>query len=106
MLHATLFLLESTTFDGSHPAVSAYTLELNGQCDASRSVWHRLCAKGQGRVDTTDEEHELDLIRLDYSNLAKKAREELRQGISDTGSPDMDKTDSATAAITGAPHED
>jgi hypothetical protein len=41
--------------------------------------------------------------------LAKKAREELRQGISDTGHPDMDKMDqedSATAASTGAPHQD
>ena len=37
------------------------------------------------------EEDELDRIRLNYSNLAKKAREELRQGISDTGRPDMDK---------------
>jgi low affinity Fe/Cu permease len=37
------------------------------------------------------EEHELDLIRLNYTNLAKKARAELRQGISDTGRPDMDK---------------
>jgi low affinity Fe/Cu permease len=45
------------------------------------------------------EDHELDRIRLNYSNLAKKAREELRQGISDTDSPDIDKKDSATAAI-------
>jgi len=37
------------------------------------------------------EEYELDRIRLNYSNLAKKARGELRQGISDTGRPDMDK---------------
>jgi low affinity Fe/Cu permease len=35
------------------------------------------------------EDDELDHIRLNYSSLAKKAREELRQGISDTGSPDM-----------------
>ena len=35
------------------------------------------------------EDEELDHIRLNYSSLAKKAREELRQGISDTGSPDM-----------------
>jgi low affinity Fe/Cu permease len=35
------------------------------------------------------EEHELDGIRLRYSKLAKKAREELRQGISDTGRSDM-----------------
>ena len=39
------------------------------------------------------EEDELDRIRLNYSNLAKKARMELRQGISDTGRPDMDKND-------------
>ena len=39
------------------------------------------------------EEEELDRIRLNYSNLAKKARAELRQGISDTGRPDMDKDD-------------
>ncbi|MBF0526396.1 MAG: low affinity iron permease family protein [Deltaproteobacteria bacterium] len=37
------------------------------------------------------EDHELDSIRLNYSNLAKKAREELRQGVRDTGRPDMDK---------------
>jgi len=49
------------------------------------------------------EDDELDRIRLNYSNLAKKARDELRQGISDTGRPDMDKRDSATATITGAP---
>ena len=52
------------------------------------------------------EEHELDRIRLNYLNLAKKAREELRQGISDTGRPDMDKKDSDTPAILGAPHQD
>jgi low affinity Fe/Cu permease len=44
------------------------------------------------------EEHELDRIRLNYSNLAKKARAELRQGISDTGRPDMNKKDSPTTA--------
>ena len=37
------------------------------------------------------EEDELDRIRMNYSNLAKKAREELKQGISDTGHNDMDK---------------
>ncbi|MBF0524211.1 MAG: low affinity iron permease family protein [Deltaproteobacteria bacterium] len=37
------------------------------------------------------EDHELDSIRLNYSNLAKKAREELRQGVRDTGRPDIDK---------------
>jgi len=52
------------------------------------------------------EDHELDQIRLRYSNLAKKAREELRQGISDTGRPDMDKKDSAIAAGIEAPHQD
>ncbi len=50
------------------------------------------------------EEHELDRIRLNYLNLAKKAREALRQGI--TGRADMDQKDSATPAITGAPHQD
>jgi low affinity Fe/Cu permease len=45
------------------------------------------------------EDQELDSIRLNYSNLAKKAREELRQGLSDTGRPDTDKNDAATAAI-------
>lgn len=44
------------------------------------------------------EDHELDRIRLNYTNLAKKAREELRQGISDTGS-DMDNKDSPTTTI-------
>lgn len=37
------------------------------------------------------EEHELDKIREHYSKLAQKAREELRQGISDTGSPVLDR---------------
>jgi low affinity Fe/Cu permease len=45
------------------------------------------------------EEDELDLIRLNYTNLAKKARAELRQGVSDTGRPDMGKKDSPTKAI-------
>lgn len=36
------------------------------------------------------EEHELDRIRDIYTNLARKAREELRQGISDTGVPNLD----------------
>jgi len=31
------------------------------------------------------EDKELDLIRVNYLNLAKKARAELRQGVSDTG---------------------
>jgi low affinity Fe/Cu permease len=39
------------------------------------------------------EDHELDRIRLNYSNLAKEARAELRQGIIDTGRPNMDKKD-------------
>ena len=52
------------------------------------------------------EDHELDGIRLRYSKLAKKAREELRQGISDTDSPDMGAKDSAPAASKGAPHQD
>ncbi|MBF0551778.1 MAG: low affinity iron permease family protein [Deltaproteobacteria bacterium] len=37
------------------------------------------------------EDHELDRIRSNYSNLAKKAREELRQGMKDTGRPDTDE---------------
>ena len=45
------------------------------------------------------EEDELDLIRLDYSKLAKEARAGLKQGISDTGRTGMDKKDSPTAAI-------
>ncbi|NVN91330.1 MAG: low affinity iron permease family protein [Desulfuromonadales bacterium] len=36
------------------------------------------------------EDDELDRIRLNYSSLAKKAREELRQGMRDTDSPDME----------------
>lgn len=36
------------------------------------------------------EDKELDHIRMNYSNLAKKAREEIRQGISDTGRPETD----------------
>ena len=45
------------------------------------------------------EEDELDRIRLNYTNLAKKAREELRHGISDTGRPDTGKKDSSTKTI-------
>jgi hypothetical protein len=45
------------------------------------------------------EEDELDRIRLDYSRLAKEARAELQQGISDTDHTDMDKKDSSTAVI-------
>jgi low affinity Fe/Cu permease len=44
------------------------------------------------------EDQELDRIRLGYTDLAKKAREELRQGMSDTGRPDMNKKDSKTRA--------
>jgi low affinity Fe/Cu permease len=44
-------------------------------------------------------EHELDGIRLNDSNLAKKARGELRQGIGDTGRPEVDSKASATTAI-------
>jgi len=36
------------------------------------------------------EDKELDLIRSNYLNLAKKARGELRGKASDTGSPDVD----------------
>lgn len=39
------------------------------------------------------EEHELDEIRLIYSRLAKKARAGLRQGIRDTGRPDLEEED-------------
>jgi len=35
------------------------------------------------------EQHELDTIREHYAGLAEKAREELRKGITDTGSPAM-----------------
>lgn len=44
------------------------------------------------------EENELDHIRRNYSNLAKKARAELRQGMSDTGSPDMGQNNSHRTA--------
>jgi low affinity Fe/Cu permease len=36
------------------------------------------------------EDEELDRIRLKYAELAKKAREELRKGIADTGHEDTD----------------
>lgn len=45
------------------------------------------------------EDKELDLIRVNYLNLAKKARAELRQNVSDTGHPDMDKDESPTKAV-------
>ena len=45
------------------------------------------------------EDKELDLIRVNYLNLAKKARAELRQNVSDTGRPDMDKVESPTKAV-------
>ena len=45
------------------------------------------------------EDKELDLIRVNYLNLAKKARAELRQNVSDTGRPDMDKDESPTKAV-------
>lgn len=35
------------------------------------------------------DEHELDLIRKDYLALAKKARDDLRRGKTDTGVPDL-----------------
>jgi low affinity Fe/Cu permease len=44
------------------------------------------------------EDKELDLIRVNYLNLAKKARAELRQHVSDTGRPDMDKDESPIKA--------
>jgi len=44
------------------------------------------------------EDQELDLIRLNYSNLAKKARAELNKGVRDTGHPDIDKSDSHKVA--------
>jgi len=44
------------------------------------------------------EDDELDRIRVSYSKLAKKARAELLEGVSDTGSSDMDKEDSPTTA--------
>jgi len=37
------------------------------------------------------EEHELDRMRSTYSKLAKKAREDLRQGVGDTGRPDVEE---------------
>ena len=37
------------------------------------------------------EEQELDRIRSSYSELAKKAHEDLRKGIVDTGRPDVDE---------------
>ena len=51
------------------------------------------------------EEQELDRIRLNYSNLAKKAREELRQGIKDTGRPDVDKKKKAKATVREVQHK-
>lgn len=45
------------------------------------------------------EDYELDRIRLNYSSLAKKARDELQQGIKDTGSPEMDKNDPPTTTM-------
>jgi low affinity Fe/Cu permease len=37
------------------------------------------------------EDHELDRIRLHYSDLAKRSRLELRQGISDTGHQETER---------------
>ena len=37
------------------------------------------------------EEHELDRIRSTYSKLAKEARENIRQGIGDTGRPAVEE---------------
>ncbi len=39
------------------------------------------------------EDTDLDLIRVDYLNLAKQARAELRQGVGDTGHPELGKGD-------------
>jgi low affinity Fe/Cu permease len=46
------------------------------------------------------EERDLDRIRRDYSDLAKNARLELRQGISDTGHPDMGRKQEPKGAST------
>jgi low affinity Fe/Cu permease len=45
------------------------------------------------------EDDELDRIRANYSNLAKKARAELLEGISDTGSSDKSKENSPAMTI-------
>jgi low affinity Fe/Cu permease len=46
-------------------------------------------------LDTEElEERDLDRIRQSYSMLAEQARAELRQGVSDTGHPDMDHEES------------
>ncbi len=37
------------------------------------------------------EEHELDQMRSTYTKLAKKAREDLRRGVDDTGRPDVEE---------------
>jgi low affinity Fe/Cu permease len=37
------------------------------------------------------EEQELDRIRSTYSELARKAREDLQKGLGDTGRPDLDE---------------
>jgi low affinity Fe/Cu permease len=34
---------------------------------------------------------DLDRIRADYTRLAQRAREDLRQGLRDTGAPDVDR---------------
>lgn len=59
MLHATLFLFKSTTFDGSHLDVSVYIHNLKGKHYDLQYAWHRFCpstrlhialAKGRIRV--------------------------------------------------------
>jgi low affinity Fe/Cu permease len=42
------------------------------------------------------EDHELDRIRGTYANLAKEAREDLRQGLRDTGRPNVEGSSSLT----------
>ena len=37
------------------------------------------------------EEHEFDQVRVTYSKLAKKARADLRKGMSDTGCPALEQ---------------
>jgi len=44
------------------------------------------------------EEDELDHIRQSYSDLAKKARAEIQQGMCDTGSPEMGRESSDETA--------
>jgi low affinity Fe/Cu permease len=77
-----VFLIQST----QNREAEAVQVKLDELLRATQGAHNALLDLEELEID------DLDRIRADYTKLAKRAREDLRKGIRDTGAPDVKST--------------